>query len=398
MLPRDNFRLAMSHQDPEWVPIDMGKHIGSVHRLAYPKLRDHLGNVPMRNEGTILDRMAQTVIPDETLLQRLHIDFRWIVPHWVQVKERTDTNGYVDMWGVPYRATSNQEHYAVDGAPLAAAATPRDLEDFTWPNPHDEDQFRGLRQQAKDLYEDTGYVVGADAIKAGPLMTALQMRGYEQFFMDLVADPEFADALLDKIIWHLKEMWTRYLDEVGQYVQLVYLTDDLGTQTSLLISPTIFRRHLKPRMKELHDHIKSRANVKLMMHSDGAVGPLLNDFVDMGVDILNPVQTSVRGLEDTAALKTTFGDRLAFHGAIDVQQLMPNATVDEVRWEAARRISDLGRGGGYILAPCHNLGPDIPPENVEALFDAAHELGRYPLQLEKVLARNNSYFLRHVHA
>ena len=151
-------------------------------------------------------------------------------------------------------------------------------------------------------------------------------------------------------------------------------------------------------MKELHDHIKSRANVKLMMHSDGAVGPLLNDFVDMGVDILNPVQTSVRGLEDTAALKTTFGDRLAFHGAIDVQQLMPNATVDEVRWEAARRISDLGRGGGYILAPCHNLGPDIPPENVEALFDAAHELGRYPLQLEKVLVRNNSYFLRHVHA
>ena len=107
--------------------------------------------------------MAKTVIPDQTLLQRLHIDFRWIVPHWVQVKERTDTNGYVDMWGVPYRATSNQEHYAVDGAPLAAAATPRDLEDFTWPISHDEDQFRGLRQQAKDLYEDTEYVVGADA-------------------------------------------------------------------------------------------------------------------------------------------------------------------------------------------------------------------------------------------
>ncbi len=377
--------------------MDLGKHIGSIHKRAYPRLRQYLRTVPMVNDGLILDRMAQTVVPDEALLQRFRIDFRWIVPHWVQVKPRTDVDGYIDMWGVPYRATEDGEHYAVDGAPLKDAQI-KDLDSFSWPNPYDEDQFRGLGERARQLYENTGFVIGADAIKAGPLMSALQMRGYEQFFVDLISDPEFANTLLDKITLLLKEMWTRYLREVGPYVQIAYVTDDLGTQTSLLMSPKLFRKCLKPRMKELHDHIKRLADVKLMMHSDGAIGPLLNDFVEMGVDIVNPVQTSVRGLEDTAALKRAYGDRLNFHGGIDVQQLMPNATVEEIRWEVAKRISDLGERGGFIIAPCHNIGPDIPPENTVALFDAAHELGRYPLDLQEILESNASYFLRHGHA
>ena len=394
MTPRENFHAAMNHREPERLLVDMGKHIGSIHKKAYLKLKAYLGDVPMLNEGRILDRMAQTVVPDEALLQRLGIDFRWVVPHWVQVKPRDGVDGYIDMWGVPYRATADQDHYAVDGAPLKKA-TARNLEDFAWPNPHDPDQFKGLREQARHLFENTGYVIGADAIKAGPLMSALQMRGYEQFFMDLVIDTEFADALLDRITWTLKEMWTHYMQEVGPYVQLAYVTDDLGTQTSLLMSPTLFRERIKPKMKELHDHIKSLADVKLMMHSDGAVLPIIEDIIEMNVDILNPVQTSTRGMEDTRALKDKFGDRLGFHGAIDVQQMLPNASPQELRWEVARRIQDLGRNGGYIIAPCHNIGHDIAPENVVALFDLAREFGRYPLQLDAAVATNQSYFARH---
>jgi uroporphyrinogen decarboxylase len=105
----------------------------------------------------------------------------------------------------------------------------------------------------------------------------------------------------------------------------------------------------------------------------------------------------VRGLEDTAALKAQFGARLAFHGSIDVQQLLPNATVEEVRWEVARRMQDLGANGGFIIAPCHNIGPDIPPENVVALFDAVQEYGRYPLRLGRALESGASYFQRHGH-
>lgn len=392
--PRECFADAVNHRQPERLPIDFGKHIGSIHRRAYPALREHLGNVPMSNDERILDRMAQTVWPDEALLERFDIDFRWVVPNWVQVREREDADGYVDMWGVPYRAAGQRDHYVVDGAPLERASL-QSLGDFQWPDPHDPAQFRGLAERAQWLHDNTGYVVGADAIKAGILMNALQMRGYGQFFMDLALDRPFAEALMDRILATLKTMWTHYLEAVGPYVQLVYLTDDLGSQSSLLISPRMFRQLLKPRMKELHDHIKSLADVRIMFHTDGAVGPLIDDFVDMNVDILNPVQTSVSGLEDTRALKERYGSRLCFHGAIDVQQMMPNATTGELEDEIARRIHDLGRDGGYILAPCHNLGHDIPAGNIVTLFDRARELGRDPAALAERVAQGRSYFERH---
>jgi uroporphyrinogen decarboxylase len=381
----------MNHEQPDRLLLDMGKHIGSIHRREYIKLKEYLGDNSMVNENMVLDRMAQTIVPDESLLQRFDIDFRWIVPNWVQVTERDDVPGYIDMWGVPYKATEDWDHCVVDGAPMRQA-TLDNIDDFQWPDPNDPEQFKGLREKAKYLYENTDYVIGADAIKAGILMNALQMRGYDQFFMDLVIDKEFAEALMDRILDTLKQMWSRYMEEVGPYVQIAYVTDDLGSQSSLLISPKLFREMLKPRMKELHDHIKSLADVKLMFHTDGAVLPLVGDFLEMNVDILNPVQTSVSGLEDTFALKEAFGDRLSFHGAIDVQQMLPNASTGELEREIARRIYDLGRNGGYILAPCHNIGHDIPPENVVTLFEKAREFGNDPAALKSLVESGSAYF------
>ena len=157
----------------------------------------------------------------------------------------------------------------------------------------------------------------------------------------------------------------------------------------------MFRDLIKPRWKELIQHIKGLGDVKVMFHSDGAIMPLLDDFVDMGVDIINPVQTSVAGIQDTFALKEKFGDRLCFHGAIDVQQMLPNATAAELEAEVARRIYDLGRNGGYILAPCHNLGHDIPPENIVTLFESARRLGGDPAALKASVDANPSYFELH---
>ncbi|MCP4981453.1 MAG: hypothetical protein GY935_13270, partial [Gammaproteobacteria bacterium] len=223
---------------------------------------------------------------------------------------------------------------------------------------------------------------------------SLQIRGYEQFFIDMMIDPDFSDALMGKITDLLKQMWTRYMAEVGDYVQLVYVTDDLGTQTSLLLSPKLFRKRVKPFMKDLHDHIKSLADVKLMMHTDGAVLPLIEDLLEIGVDILNPVQTSTAGMGDTAVLREKFGDRLAYHGAMDVQQMMPNATMAELEWEIARRMTDLGKDGGYIVAPCHNIGHDIPPQTTIAFFDMVRKYARYPIELDDILASDASYFQR----
>lgn len=393
MTPRENFRAAMDRDGPEWVPLDMGKHIGSIHKRHYAALRPLLPDLYLRNEAVILDRMAQTVVPDESLLQYLNIDFRWLVPNWVQVREREDVDGYIDMWGVPYKGADG-DHYAVDGAPLKAAESIANIEAHDWPDPEDPAQFAGLGERARELFETTGYVIGADAIKAGPLMSCLQIRGYEQFFIDMVVNPEFSDALMQKVTDLLCRMWTRFMDEVGPYVQIAYVTDDLGTQTSLLLSPKLYRKRVKPFHTQLHQHIKSCANVKLMMHTDGAVLPLIDDLIETGADILNPVQTSTSGMGDTAALNERFGGRIAFHGAMDVQQMMPNATASELRWEIARRMKDLGSDGGYIIAPCHNIGHDIPPRNTLAFFEMVREMGRYPLDLDAVLAGNASYFER----
>ena len=393
MTPRENFKAAMDRNGPEWVPVDMGKHIGSIHKKHYADLKPHLAQVGLKHGDVILDRMAQTIVPDEALLQYFNVDFRWLVPNWVQVTQRDDVDGYIDMWGVPYRGAEG-DHYAVDGAPLKGAETIADIEAYAWPDPEDPAQFAGLADRARDLFDNTGYVIGADAIKAGPLMSCLQIRGYEQFFIDMMVNPEFSDALMQKVTNLLCRMWTHFMNEVGPYVQVAYVTDDLGTQTSLLLSPKLYRKRVKPFHTQLHQHIKSCANVKLMMHTDGAVLPLIEDLIETGADILNPVQTSTKGMDDTAALKAKFGDRLAFHGAMDVQQMMPNATHEELRWEIASRMQDLGHDGGFIIAPCHNIGHDIPLENTLAFFKMVHELGRYPLDLDAVLARKTSYFER----
>jgi uroporphyrinogen decarboxylase len=393
MTPRENFVAAMERKNPEWVPLDMGKHIGSIHKTHYPDLVPLLPDVDLKNGDLILDRMAQTIVPDEALLEKFGVDFRWLVPNWVQVSERQDVDGYVDMWGVPYKGAGG-DHYAVDGAPLKDADDIADIENHCWPDPNDPAQFAGLRERARELFENTGYVIGADSIKAGPLMSCLQIRGYEQFFIDMVINPEFSDALMNKVTDLLNQMWSRFMAEAGEFVQIAYVTDDLGTQTSLLLSPKLYRKRVKPFHQRLHRHIKSLAKVKLMMHTDGAVLPLIEDLIETGVDILNPVQTSTASMDDTAALKEKFGDRLAFHGAMDVQQMMPNATIDELKWEIARRMKDLGHDGGYIIAPCHNIGHDIPPKTTVAFFELVREFGRYPIDLQQVLATEASYFGR----
>ncbi len=378
---RECFEKTLKHEQPEKVLVDMGKQVGSLHKFEYAGLKEYFGAPEwMQNEANILDKMGQTVHPDEELLQRFGIDFRWMIPQWVGVKEFEEggQRGYYDMWGS--RFDDMGDYYAFIEGPLKNAESLADIENHDWPDPDNPAIFAGLREQAEAWYENTDYVIGADGIKGGILQSCLWLRGYEQFFTDLATNTEFALALLEKVLDLFKQMYANYFKEVGRYAQLVYITDDVGTQNSLLVSPRMFRKLIKPRFQEFIAHLKQLVpHIKVMYHTDGAVLPLINDFVEMGADILNPIQTSTKGLDDTNALKEQFGDRIAFHGAIDVQQALPSGSTEEVKLEVARRIRDLGPNGGYICAPCHNLSFDIPPENVVALFEAAQEYGTYPL-------------------
>ncbi|RME80433.1 MAG: hypothetical protein D6775_16195 [Caldilineae bacterium] len=381
MTPRERFQAVVNHREPDRVPIDWGRHVGSIHRNGYIKLKQYLGDPELQNENKILDRMVQNVYPDEKLLRRFHVDFRWLEPHWINVKEVEGEDAYIDMWGIKWVKMLNS--YSLSESPLADA-TLADLETYPWPDPTDSRMWEGLGERAKWLYDNTDYVIVADSIKGGLLTKALQVCGYMRYFSALAGELDFAEAVLDKLLAFYKEAWTGYMREVGPYVQMVYFTDDIGAQNNMLISPDIFRRLVKPRLAELFDHIKSLGDVKLCYHTDGSVVPVMEDIIEMGVDILNPIQTSAMGM-DTYWMKEEFGDRLVFHGAIDVQQMLPFSTPEQVRYDVAKRIWDLGRGGGYILSTCHDIGEDVPPENVLAMFEAAWEYGRYPLDLSCIL-------------
>ena len=378
---RERYKKITSFQEADRVPVDMGSHVASIHRFSYVALKEYLNDADLKNKDLVLDRMVQNVIPDEKLLRRYNIDFRWIAPHWLDMVDVRD-DIYRDMWGIEWQYMLDA--YSVYSSPLSEAKTVADIENHPWPDPDDPRLVTGLKERAKWLYENTDYVLVGDSIKGGILTKALQIRGYEQTFADLANNLEMAEALMDKLLDLYKAFWSNFLGAVGSYIQTVYFTDDIGGQSSMMISPDTFRQLVKPRLASLIDHIKSEADVKFMYHTDGTVTPVVEDIIDMGVDILNPIQTSALGM-DTAVLKELYHGRLCFHGAIDVQQMLPFETTDGVRYDVARRLYDLGRGGGYILAPCHNIGSDVPPVNIEAMYEAAQEYGRYPLDLEHVL-------------
>lgn len=380
MKPRERLRAVLQHREPDRVPVDFGKHIGSLHRDAYQALRAHLPELELPPEPAILDRMAQNVRLDEVLCRRLGIDFRWIVPHWVGVRDEevAGASGYRDMWGVPHAFVPTGCHYVPMGCPLGAEQlTTGDIEAYAWPDPRNPAMVAGLADEARGLYEGSDLVVGADGIKTGILQTAAQLRGYDKLFLDFALRPDLAHALLERISGLTNSMYRHYLRAVGRYVQVVVITDDQGTQSSLMISPAMFRTFIKPRLAALVATIKAESDAAVLLHSDGAIEPIIGDLIEIGVDILNPIQTTAAGMDDTRSLKETYGDRLCFHGAIDVQRVLRQLPPDEVALEVRRRVADLGRDGGYILAPCHNIDDGISPEQTLALFDAARIEGAY---------------------
>ena len=186
--------------------------------------------------------------------------------------------------------------------------------------------------------------------------------------------------MVQKILEVQKAKCDSYLGEVGEYLDAIVIVDDFATQNSLFLSPGMYRTMIKPYQKELIDHIKERTQAKVLMHSCGAVRPLLPDFIELGIDIIQPVQVSAAGM-DTRMLKQEFGDRLCFWGGgCDSQHVLPHGTVDDVRAEVERRMSDLAPGGGFVFSPVHNVQFDVPPQNIVAMFDHAFRCSqRYSL-------------------
>jgi uroporphyrinogen decarboxylase len=378
----------MNHEEPDRVPFFLGTSSPTTMLgPAYERFKAHLGVV---REPKLFSKTFQYAQLDDDIMERFGCDGRPIYPKAgpaVLRREISDTI-VIDDWGITWEKKPSSYYYEIAKNPLRTA-TIDDLKTYPWPDLAHPSRFEGLEKEARRLHENTPYAV----VALGYMQIfdiGLLLRGMDQWMMDLAGDPELAHALLRKVTDLMIASARSYLDAVGPYIDLITLSDDLGSQKGALLSPKMYREMIKPYHAELISAIKEYGKVKIFFHSCGDVYSLLPDLIDAGVDVLNPVQVSAGEMADTARLKREYGGRLTFCGGIDTRWVMPRGTPDDVRGEVRRRIKDLAPGGGYIAATVHCIQPDVPPENIVAMCEEVQAAGRYPIRGAECSVSNNS--------
>jgi uroporphyrinogen decarboxylase len=266
--------------------------------------------------------------------------------------------------------------------PLANASSISDIEKcmddinkFDEPDHLDKD-YAELAQKAKELRENTDYfLIG---YFGGHILYAAQnLRGWQTFLMDLLINTKFAEALMDKLLEAQLRRFDRFIETFGKYVHLIEFDEDLGMQDRPLMKPSLYRQVLKPRQKQLFEYAKRRSESFLLLHTDGAVAEFFPDFIEMGIDVINPIQVSAAGM-DTQFLKREYGADISFWGGgCDSQAVLPDGSIQEVANEVKRRIDHLAPGGGFVFAPIHNIQANVPVENIAVMFQTARDYGVY---------------------
>lgn len=374
MKPRDRFHKTVNHEEPDRVPIDYW-----TTSAAYRNLRDHLGITAEEDqEWGIMEAWKIS----EEMLRRLHVDFRRVYMNPSSSFEmKTYPDGSTDTeYG--FRGKYIGLYWEVTYFPWAEFTEVEQIEEYPWPDADDPSRMKGVVEWAKYLHEETDYAVVG--MVGGPWgvfeICEHYLRGFDKFLIDLGQRTKLAEAMMDKAMKLALDMNRVLLDEAGNYLDVVQVGDDLGHQDGLIMSPRMYRKLVKPRHKRIYSDIHKRApHVKILYHSCGAIEPMINDLIEVDVDILNPIQPLAKGME-SSSLKDKYGDRLTFHGGIDLQRAMSErGTSDDLRNEINTRLEALAPGGGYILAPAHNIQPDSTPEKILEMYDYAEKKGRYPL-------------------
>jgi uroporphyrinogen decarboxylase len=366
---RERVCTALNHREPDRVPLDInGTTCTSLTKIAYENLREFL-KLAVDENPQVSSRIMGSVRAKEDLLLHYGTDTRPVSlrpPRVSKLREMPD-NSYYDDFNIRWRQASY--YYDAVERPLAAA-TLTDLDGAAWPDPSDKGYVDGLRDEAKRLYETTPYCLVADIPANGPFEGCCLTRGYDQFCMDLYLDPKFAEALLDKMTETAIAFWDIFLSEVGDYVQVCANGDDVAMQSGPFVSPAMYRRFIKPCHKRIFDFIHSKTNAKVFYHSCGSVLDLIPDFIEEGVDALNPVQRSAAQM-DIDRLKREYGKDICFWGGgIDIQRQLPVLTPAQIEEEVKRTIDVMAPGGGFVFFATHNIQPDVTPDRIDALFNA----------------------------
>lgn len=409
MTRRERVLAAIDHREPDRVPVDLGAMRSTgITAAAYGKLKTHLGLTGGQTD--VYDVVQQLARPEQAVLDFWDADV--VDLGRVFMTEDADWKPFVLPDGQPARIPAHIRFesdgdggwraLAADGAPIGAmprgafylsqtsfplrdwdgvdlsflARLPEHMDHVTWAAmscapyhaPLSPGHLAEITRRAKRLLETTDYAVmiafGGNLLEWGQFLCSM-----EQFLVDLLDNPRKALALLDKLVEiHLANL-DKILPAVDGLVQIIQMGDDLGTQNALEISPRLYRQVFKPRQKIIFDKIRKESGLRLFLHSCGAIADILPDLIEIGVEIVNPVQTSARGM-DPVRLKREFGRDLTFWGGgCDTQRVLPLGSPDEIRSHVRDRIDTLAPGGGFVFTPVHNIMPHVPPQNIVAMVE-----------------------------
>lgn len=364
---------SLSFIEPDRVPLDIGGiNVTSMHIEIEKKLKDYLGF--KGGENIIRSYNQRCVIPDERILKYFDVDTRTIYFDESNPWELQSDGTFIDEWGIGYKLSPDGYYYDFSSHPLKAA-TLEDLDRYQWPNPYSERRLLGLEKRIEELGSE--YCLILEGSRECIFGLASWLRGHEQFYIDLLLNQEFAETLMDSLLDYQKKMLGFIIKKIGKDIDIFKVADDLGAQNALLISPEIYRKLIKPRQAELYRFIKNECNCKILLHTDGAVRDIIPDFIEIGVDILNPVQTSAKGM-NPIQLKEEFGKKIVFWGAgVETQSTLSLGTPEEVEEDVRKKIEIFKKDGGYVFAQIHNIQPEVSINNILAMYKAFHKYSSY---------------------
>lgn len=384
MTSRERVLAVLDHKVPDRVPIILGvSNATGIKMTPYKGLKKILNiSAP---DAYLYDwpELGSAKLDEETM-RRLGSDVRGVLDKFPKSvyeknKNREPHSACIDDWGTG-QIEIEPGVWFPGYHPLADATTVEELERYAnWPDMNDPSRITHVKAEAAELAEENEYAIMATPWLMFPFERAFAMQGMDKFLLNMAMYPDFSEALLRKNLSFCKQLMGNFLAEIGENIDIIKIGDDLGTQDRLMISPKMYRKLLKPIHAELIEHIKKFTKAKIFFHTDGDVFNLIDDFIEIGVDILNPIQTSAGKMADLAELKARYENNLVFCGAVDTQHVLPSGTPEEVRQEMKRVINILGKDGGYMVASVHTIMHEVPPENILAMVDAVEEFGYYPL-------------------
>ena len=386
MNSRERVLTALNHKEPDRVPYDMGGTVVTgIQAKAYRRLRRYLG-LPEK-EVIIIDMLQQLALVDDDVMERLGVDVRNISPRStasfkIELHETPDKQYryFYDEYQIGWRMPiDGGMYYDMFEHPLSGEITAEMVDRYTLPDPLDPARFAGLREAALKVLEQEKRALVVGNISAGIFELYMWTHSYKDGYADWAANPELAKKMLRKYVDLQMAYWEKMFEVLqGIPIDVVQMADDLAGQNGLLISPKSYRKILKPFHKEMFDYIHSKTEAKIFVHSCGSIRAIIPDFIEIGVDILNPVQVSAANM-DSAELKHEYGKDVCFWGGgVDTQNAFDEShTPEQVRTDVRRRLADLMPGGGFVFNTVHNIQGNVPPENIMAMWDTLQEYGKY---------------------